>query len=176
MSVAHRTYARALFQAAKERGELGEVREELTSFAGSAADIPELRNLLRNPQVDPREKRRMLSAILGGGNELVQNFLLVLAEKNRADQVAEIHREFERLAAADEGRLEVELTTAMELSDEEFGRIVGRIEQASGRRVDATRKVDSDLIGGLVLQAGSLRLDASVRGRLNGLRQQLATR
>ena len=71
--------------------------------------------------------------------------------------------------------LDVELTTAHELSDEEFERIVGRIEQASGRKVQATRSVDPDLIGGLVLQAGSMRLDASVRGRLDRLRHELAT-
>ena len=63
--------------------------------------------------------------------------------------------------------LELELTTAIELSDEEAAKIVEQIEQAAGRKVEATRTVDPDLIGGLVVQAGSLRLDASVRGRLN---------
>jgi F-type H+-transporting ATPase subunit delta len=71
--------------------------------------------------------------------------------------------------------IDVELTTATSLSDEEFGRILGRIEEASGRRVQASRSVDPNLIGGIVLQAGSLRLDASVRGRLDRLRQHLAT-
>ena len=52
--------------------------------------------------------------------------------------------------------------------------IVGKIEQASGRTVEATRKVDASLIGGLILQAGSLRVDASVRGRLERLRRELA--
>jgi len=70
--------------------------------------------------------------------------------------------------------IDVELTTAHELTEEEFGRIVGRIEQASGRRVRPTRNVDPDLIGGLVLQVGSLRLDASLRGRLDRLRTELA--
>ena len=71
--------------------------------------------------------------------------------------------------------LDVELTTAHELSDDAFERVVGRIEQASGRTVQATRNVEPDLIGGLVLQAGSMRLDASVRGRLERLRHELAT-
>jgi len=60
------------------------------------------------------------------------------------------------------------------LSDNEFEEILGRIETASGRKVQAERKVDADLIGGIVLQAGSMRLDASVRGRLERLRQDLA--
>ena len=51
--------------------------------------------------------------------------------------------------------------------------MVEQIEKASGRKVEATRVVDPDLIGGLVLQAGSMRLDSSVRGRLDRLRHEL---
>ena len=87
----------------------------------------------------------------------------------------EIATELDALVAAQEQVIDVELTTALSLSDEEFGSLVGRIEEASGRKVQASRSVDPNLIGGLVLQAGSLRLDASVRGRLDRLRQQLAT-
>ncbi len=54
--------------------------------------------------------------------------------------------------------------------------IVQQIEQASGRSVEAVRKVDPKLIGGIVLQAGSLRADASVRGRLDRMKQDLLTR
>ena len=70
----------------------------------------------------------------------------------------------------------VELTTAFELSDDEAASIVAQIEQSSGRKVEATRKVDPELVGGMILQAGSLRVDASVRGRLERLRHELATR
>ena len=83
--------------------------------------------------------------------------------------------EFEALVAEEERILEVELTTAFELSEAEFDRIVSDIEQKSKRKVQATRSVVPELIGGIVLQAGSMRLDASVRGRLDRLRQELAT-
>jgi F-type H+-transporting ATPase subunit delta len=119
-------------------------------------------------------KADVLERVLGDADELSRNFVRLLAEKGRAGELREIAAEFEALVAAQEGILDVELTTANDLSDEEFGRIVGRIEQASGRRVQATRSVDPGLIGGLVLQAGSLRLDASVRGRLDRLRTELA--
>ncbi len=175
MSVAHRTYARALFQAAKEKGRLAEVREELSDFVAAVNDVPELDALLRNPQVDPRAKAQALEDVLGGADELVRNFLLLTVEKNRGGQLREIQREFERLMAQEERRLTVELTTAYQLSDDEARQIVGQIEQASGRPVDATRNVDPELIGGIVLQAGSLRVDASVRGRLERLRRELTT-
>jgi F-type H+-transporting ATPase subunit delta len=137
--------------------------------------VDELRALLENPEVDSRVKGEVLQQVTDGADELVVNFVRLLAEKGRAGEVDEIVAEFEALVAAEERVLDVELTTAHELSDDEFGQVVGQIEKASGRKVQATRKVDPDLIGGLVLQAGSMRLDASVRGRLERLRHDLAT-
>jgi F-type H+-transporting ATPase subunit delta len=168
-------YARALFEAARDKKRLGPVREELDDFVAAVRDVPELRALLRNPQLDPRAKRAALEGLLSGADELVRNFLLLTVEKGRAGEIEEIHREFERLVAAEERRLTVELTTARELSDREAQAILKQIEQASGRTVEARRRVDPDLIGGIVLQAGSMRVDASVRGRLERLRQELTT-
>jgi F-type H+-transporting ATPase subunit delta len=135
--------------------------------------VPELRSVLRNPQIDRRAKTEVLQDILGDADELVRNFLLLTAEKGRIGEIEEMAREFERLVARQERRISVELTTAYELSDEEAGTLIRQIEEASGRKVDAKRNVDPSLIGGLVVQAGSLRLDASVRGRLNRLRREL---
>ena len=176
MPVAERIYAQALFAAAKEHGRLTPVAEELGDFVESVREVPELRALLLNPQLDPRAKVAALEELLGGADELVRNFLLLLTERGRAGQLEGIYRELERLVAAEEGRLAVELTTAFELSDDEARGILDQIEQASGRTVVATRKVDPELIGGLVLQAGSMRVDASVRGRLERLRHELVTR
>jgi F-type H+-transporting ATPase subunit delta len=151
------------------------VREDLADFVAAVEEVPELRELLRNPQVDPRARTAALDDLLGDADELVRNFLRLLVEKGRSAEVRDVAAEFEALVAAEERILEVELTTAHELSEVEFGRILGRIEEASGRKVQATRTVDPELIGGLVLQAGSMRLDASVRGRLERLRQELVT-
>jgi F-type H+-transporting ATPase subunit delta len=120
-------------------------------------------------------KGDVLAQLADGADELVVNFLRLIAEKGRAAELPLIADELDELVAAEENVLEVELTTAHELTDDEFGRILGRIEQASGRRVLATRTVDPALIGGIVLQAGSQRVDASVRGRLDRLRHELTT-
>jgi len=168
-------YARALFEAARDEDRLEPVREELGDFVEAQRQVPELRGLLLNPQIDHHAKAAALEELLGGDEKLVRNFLLLLAEKNRAGEIEEIAREFDRLVAQAEGILDVELTTAVELSDQEARDVIDQIEKASGRKVEATQRVDPDLIGGLVLQAGSLRLDASVRGRLDRLRHELTT-
>jgi F-type H+-transporting ATPase subunit delta len=174
MAVVARTYARALFEAAKDAGRVEPVRDELATFVEAVAEVPELRSLIRNPELDPRTKSAALEAVLEGADELVRNFVRVVTEKGRAPQLDEIAREFEAFVAANERILSVELTTAYELSDDEATAIVQQIEQASGRRVEAARTVDPDLIGGLVLKAGSLEVDSSIRGRLDRLRRDLA--
>jgi len=135
--------------------------------------VAELRSVLRNPQLETRVKSELIDELVGDAEELLRNFLRLAAEKGRIGEIEEIAREFDLLVAAEERRLNVELTTAIELSDDEARDLVKLIEQATGRAVEATRRVDPSLIGGLVLQADSLRVDASVRGRLNRLREEL---
>ena len=175
MAAAQRLYARALFEAAREQNRVDDVVTELGDFAEAVRTVPELRSLLENPQLDPAAKRAALADLLGDADPLVRNFLLVLAEKGRAGELDEIARELDDLVAREAGRLNVELTTAFELSEEEADGIVKQIEQASGRTVEATRSVDPALVGGIVLQEGTYRVDASVRGRLERLRRTLVS-
>ena len=175
MAVAHRVYAEALLVAAEENKRLDRVREEFDDFAGALQESDELRQFLANPQIEAATKRAALEDLLSGSDELFLNFVRLLTEKDRIDELEDVYEEWRRLLAHEERILELELTTAVELSEKEAERVVTEIEEASGRRVVATRSVDPSLIGGLVVQAGSLRLDASVRGRLEQLREELIT-
>jgi F-type H+-transporting ATPase subunit delta len=174
MAVVARTYARALFQAAKEQGRIDGVHEELSAFVDAIQEVPELQAVIGNPELDPPAKADALAAVLKDADELLRNFVRLVAVKGRAPMLDEIAREYDAFVADEEQILNVELTTAYELSDAEAGSMVKQIEQASGRRVEANRTVDPDLIGGLVLKVGSLEVDSSVRGRLERLRRELA--
>ena len=120
-------------------------------------------------------KADVLEQVLGGADELVRNFVRLVVEKGRAGEIREIAGEFDALVAAQAAR--------PRRRGDDRARALGRRvpahrrrhREASGRTVQASRSVDPDLIGGIVLQAGSMRLDASVRGRLERLRQELAT-
>jgi len=175
VSVAHRIYARALFEAAQDKGKLQRVRDEVDDLVLAVAEVPQLGTVLANPEIDQAAKAEILEDCLVDADEVTCNFLRLLAEEGRTAELDQIVREFDRLVAADEHLLEVDLTTAIELSDDDFRSLVAKIERASGRTVQATRSVDPELIGGVVVQAGSMRLDASVRGRIEQLRNDLAT-
>jgi F-type H+-transporting ATPase subunit delta len=176
VAVAERLYAKALFEAAQASGRLEAVHRDLGDFAAAVEASPELTAFLANPEIESAVKVNVLGELSDGADELVHNFLRLLAEKGRAGQIPGIRDEFQALVDRAQGRVAVELTTAFELSDDEAASIVAQIEQSSGRKVEATRKVDPELVGGMILQAGSLRVDASVRGRLERLRHELATR
>src|SRR6266508_4217478 len=133
MAVAHRIYAQALLEAAKDRDELPRVREEFADFMAALGESRELRNLLRNPQIDPRAKRDTLDAVLGEAAQSFRNFVRLLTEKGRIGQLQDVYAEWERLLAREDRILTLELTTAVELSEEDSARIVKQIEEAAGR-------------------------------------------
>ncbi len=146
---------------------------QLQQLRDAFANAPDLELMLENPEVDSLVKADVLARVAQGSDKLVVNFLRLIAEKGRSAEIATIVDELDALVAVEQRVLDVEITTATDLSEDSFARVVSQIEGASGRKVQASRKVDPDLIGGLVLQAGSMRLDASVRGRLERLRHDL---
>jgi F-type H+-transporting ATPase subunit delta len=168
-------YARALFEAAREGDKLERVAGDLSALARALEEVPELLAFLRNPEVEPAGKAEVLDEITAGADELVRNFVRVVAAKGRAGELGVMNEELEALVAREQNRLALELTTAYDLSDEEAASIVAAIEKASGRKVEATRTVDPELIGGIVLKVGSFLADGSVRGRLERLRRELLT-
>ena len=116
------------------------MREELEDVVGALDTVPELSALLENPEIESHVKARVLDEVLGGADELVRNFVRLAVEKGRAGEIREIAAEFETLVAEQERILDVDLTTAHELDDTEFGRIVGRIEQATAQALGEIRR------------------------------------
>ena len=166
-------YARALFDAAKDKDELDEVREDLATFADAVADSHDLQVFLFSPYFSTDEKTDGLRRAVEGGGETFLNFLAVLLENHRMPVILRVRREYEDLWDEEHHLLPVEVTSAVEL-DESVVRSIGeRIEERTGRRVELTAKVDPNVIGGLVLRVGNRILDASVHGRLERLRRQI---
>ena len=152
------------------------MHEQLTDFVARSTRCPSSARCSRAPSSTRARRPRCSSRCSATPTSSSATSSGSLAEKGRAGEIHEIAREFEALVAQDQGILDVELTTAVELSQNDFDELVARIGRASGRKVRASRAVDPGLVGGLVLQIGSRRLDASIRGRLERLRQELTTR
>jgi F-type H+-transporting ATPase subunit delta len=166
-------YARALFEAAMENGELDEIQEQLSAWTDALAENKNLQTFFFSPRFSSAEKKDAIRRIIVGGNERFLNFLELLAERYRLPATFRIRRSFDELWREEHKLLPVEVTSAIEL-DEALVRSIGeRIEERTGRRIELTARVDPDIIGGLVLRVGNKVLDASIHGRLERLRRQI---
>jgi F-type H+-transporting ATPase subunit delta len=171
------TYAEALFEAARERGELEGVLDDLREFVETLHESEELRLFFYGGQIPEREKRRAIDALTEDMALSARNFLKVLSDNGREEILEEVLLRYEELVKEHLDRVEVEVTTAMELSDEELGRIKERLGRIlEGREVILQTRVDPDLLGGAVFRFGGRMMDSSVRGQLQSLREEMLER
>jgi F-type H+-transporting ATPase subunit delta len=171
------TYAEALFEAAREREELEEVLEDLKEFVEALHESEELYLFFHGGQIPEREKRRAIDALTEDMTLSTRNFLKVLSDNGREEILEEALSRYEELVKEHLGRIEVEVTTAVELSDEELDRLRERLGKIlEGREVILHTSVNPDLLGGAVFQFGGRMLDSSVRGQLMSLRDEMLER
>jgi F-type H+-transporting ATPase subunit delta len=171
------TYAEALFEAAQERDELEGVLEDLQEFKKALEESEELRLFFYGGQVPEREKRRAIDALTEGMALSSRNFLKILSDNGREEILEEVLLRYEKLVKEHLGRVEVEVTTAVELTDEELDRIKERLGRSlEGRDVILQTSVDPNILGGAVFRFGGRMVDSSVRGRLQGLREEMLER
>lgn len=169
-----RVYADALFGAAKARGKLDPIHEQLGQFADALADNRDLQLFFFSPYFSSAEKQDGIGKAIDGAEPELVNFLELLAEKHRMPVLFRIRRQFDALWAKENRRLGVTVTSAVELDPEIAERIGSEIEQQTGNTVELQRRVDPEILGGLVVQVGNMVLDTSIRGRLEKLRKSVA--
>jgi F-type H+-transporting ATPase subunit delta len=171
------TYAEALFEAARERDELEEVFYDLEEFVTALHESEELRLFFYGGQVPERQKRRALDGLTEGMKTQATNFLKVLVDNGREEILEEILGRYEQLVKEHLGRIEVQVTTAVELSEEQVDRLKERLERVlESREVILDTNVDPGLIGGAVFRFGGRLMDGSIRGRLESLREEMLER
>ena len=171
------TYAEALFEAALERDELEAVLDELREFSDALEESEELRLFFYGGQIPEREKRRAIDALTEGMALSTRNFLKILSDNGREEILDEALLRYEGLVKEHLGRVEVEVTTAVELTDDELDRIKERLARSlEGREVILQTSVDPNILGGAVFRFGGRMIDTSVRGRLASLREEMLER
>ena len=167
-------YAHALFEVASENDVTDDVREQLGQFADELDENRDLQVFLFSPYFSSQEKKDGISKIVDGADERFLNFLELLAERHRMPAIFRIRRAYDALWREENKLLPVTVTSAVELDEGLVEGLGKRIEEQTGKKVELTSKVDTDVLGGLVLQVGNMVLDASIRNRLEQLRKQVA--
>jgi F-type H+-transporting ATPase subunit delta len=171
-----RSYAKALFELARERSQVDAIARDLHAIEEQFASNAELRAFLARPWVASSAKRAAAAEVAArlGVSPLARDFLALVAAQGRVDHLqtlAAAYRELEDEAA---GRVRARVRTAVRLSDAERSALSDRLGRAlGGKHVLLEEVADRKLLGGFVAEVGSLLVDGSLDGQLARLRDRL---
>jgi F-type H+-transporting ATPase subunit delta len=173
-SVIAEKYALALFEAARDKKNVAEMGRELKGLMQILTASPELTRLLTHPRLTSKEKLTALEAVLPQKpSELLGRFLALLLDKKRGAEIAAVTECFEKFQYAAEGKAPVRVLTATPLTPAQKEALVQKVAATFQVKPEIREEVQPELLGGMVLILGDRRLDASVLGQLERLKQSL---
>ena len=168
-SEAARRYAGALFDLAKEKGELAAIAGDLKTVESLAADSEDLTRLLESPAFAREDKVKALVAVAenAGLSKTATGFIGTMAQHGRAGAPAVAAKHSAALYAIVRGGILAIARTATDMSADQRARLEQVLAKAVGSDVELETEVDKDLIGGIQLRIGSTLIDASVAAKLD---------
>jgi F-type H+-transporting ATPase subunit delta len=176
-SASSKRYANALLESVAAHGDtsLDIALKDVTSFARAVEESFDLRNALMNPLFTEEERMRALSAVSKAmhTSETVQRFFVLLIERDRMGEIAEIAEAFSKLADERRGRVRAEVQAASPLTPEATDRLRRALERSTGKTIELSVTVDPSLLGGVRARVGSMVFDGSIRAELDRLKTAL---
>src|SRR5262249_49006193 len=159
-SVAGR-YASALFELAKGEGLLGQGESDLTAFQGMLEANADLKRLVKSPVISAHDQAKALGALLdsAGIKGQARHFLRLIARNRRLFLVADMIAAFRALAARERGEISAEVTTAHALKPDQMRLLKDTLRASLGKDVQIDTRVDSNLLGGMIVKVGSKMID-----------------
>jgi F-type H+-transporting ATPase subunit delta len=173
-SVIAEKYAVALLQVAQEQKTVDTLASEMQAVQRLLEDSPELKTTLEHPRVKAQDKLNALKALMGSTlSPTLENFLRLLLTKKRIKHLKAVTDHFERLCYEMRGRAVARVMTAMPLSAAQKDSLSRKLSQMLGLTVELKEEVKPGLIGGMMIYLGDQRMDGSVLGQLEKMKQRL---
>ncbi|WP_193200248.1 ATP synthase F1 subunit delta [Nostoc sp. MG11] len=168
-------YAQALLSIAQSKNLTEEFGEDARTFLSLLSENRELHNFFSNPFIQSEKKKALIRQILGESvNPYLRNFLLVLVDKRRIAFIEPILQQYLALLRQLNQTVLAEVTSAVPLTETQQQAIIEKVIAISkARQVELETKIDSELIGGVIIKVGSQVIDASLRGQLRRLSLRL---
>jgi len=161
-------YANALADIALQQGAAEPAGQQLWEFAAAYKESPELQNFLGSPAVTGEDKRAVLEKIASrmGASKIIRNFLFVIADHGRANDVPEIAEAFAEVVRQRQGIAEAQVYSAVRLTEAQKNELTRSLARLTGKTVDPNYFVDPELLGGALVRVGDTIYDGSLRNRL----------
>jgi F-type H+-transporting ATPase subunit delta len=168
-----RPYAKAAFETALQDGALDKW-SSMIALSAAVADQSEVSSILSSPSLSSDQIADAFIGVCGDGLDgKGKNFVGLLAANKRLVLLPEISSLFEALKAQQEMSIDVEITTAFEISSDVSNKLANALKDRLKREILLTTNVDQSLIGGAVIRAGDNVIDSSVRGKLSKLAESM---
>ena len=168
-----RRYGAAIFALAVEARKESAVVTEFGVLAHAITSNANLADALSSPLVTPAQKSATLAALISTADPLTQRAVNTIAAGGRAEVIPAIAQSLKAMLAAHQGEVEALVTSAGALNAATQKQLVSALSTATGKTVTLKLKEDVNVLGGLMIELGSLRLDATLSGALNTMRERL---
>lgn len=165
-------YSQALFEIALENNNLDELNSDLNQCRTIFEENPELVKILASPIITDNEKIDVITKIFGETGT-VRNFICIVTQKGRIIYFSDIAEEFRLKCNEYNNFAEMTVTTTIPLKSEQIVKLVKKLEEKSGKRVKLFEKVDTSILGGIIVEYGNTRIDDSIKGKLEAVSKQL---
>ena len=173
-SVIAEKYAVALLRVAQEQKKVGEIASEIRAIQQLMSRDADLKAKLEHPQVKPQEKMESLQKTMSQKlSQTMVNFLLLLISKKRVKYLGWVADHYERLFYETQGKTIARVVTAFPLEAAAKKSLVEKLSKTFGMTVELREEVRPDLIGGIMVYIGDQRMDGSILGQLEKMKQRL---
>ena len=164
-------YATALFGLARDENQIDAVTRSLGTLEAAMNESADFRALATSPLVGRAEAGKAIRALTPtlGIDPITGKFLGVLADNGRLSELKAVIKAVRTLAAGHRNETTAEITSAFPLDDKQVAALKANLKARLGRDVAIDAKVDSSLLGGIVIRHGSQMIDASIKTKLNNL-------
>ena len=170
MKNAAELYGKSLYELSREEGLDQRILSEMRTVGKLFSENPDYIRLLSEPSLPKLERLSLLDKAFRGSIEpYFLNFLKLLVERGLLSSYSGAERTFKNAYNRDHGILEATVFSAVALTEE----LLSRLRERSGKEVELTEKLDSSLLGGLLVEIDGKRLDGTVLGRLSAIRKKL---
>jgi F-type H+-transporting ATPase subunit delta len=166
LSTLARPYAKAAFEYALESNQL-QAWSKMLTLTAAVSEQDKVAELLASPEATSSELADTFVNLCGDQlDQKAANFIGELAHHKRLSLLPQINEQFEALKALQQQVVDVEVSSAFELDDSQVQTLAGKLKVSLNREVQMHTQVDKDLLGGVLIRAGDLVIDGSVRGKL----------
>lgn len=172
MQTVGKVYAEALFSLAREERKEQQVYRELNQAADLMLQNPGFSVLLDIPTLRTEERIEVLRKVIGNEPGITEHFLCLLVEKHRFGRLSEIREAYNKQYHDAFGIAEVFVTSAVPLDESQRSALTAKLQKKLGKTIQLRERVDSALLGGMVVQYGNTRMDNSLRTRMQRFKQQ----